>query len=455
MRSRNRRQTRARLVFILIFLGLLLYGGVQIFPYCYAILKGQYYINPRVQTRSDEVYQLELWVKLPSLPNQAPVREKLEQIISSFTAAHPNFQVNTTYLPEVQAMERLQLALEKGTPPDLFFHADSSQTYYGDLQIPLEIYLTKEEKLAWPEGVWKQAIIDKQVYALPVALYPRIMLVNSELWQPTTCSHSDVLANGWTWEQFLQCIAEVKQEKVYGFVPTSVGDAFFAGMLAAWGEPKLLHHDGEPTWSAEQLLQLAEAWLQLSQNPAVPSPPTQMDRDCLALFLNKRAAAIGPVNHHLAKWLWEKSLQVGITPSIWPLPNQTGHSDLRGIYLVAFRQADYKGHRHTKATAQLAHYLAPELALLLQEFAYAVPAQLSLLDRLDLPYTAESLAVYADVAKALPTSYSYGPEPGMAEKHWQHTIAPAWDRFVQGEWTAQEFAEGILLDLARATIAGP
>lgn len=454
-RSRIRRKVWPRRVVVFALIGLLIYGGLQAFPYCYAVLRGQHYINPRVQTRPDETYQLELWVKLPALPDLNPVREKLEGSIKEFTATHPNFQVNITYLPDAQAMERLQLALDKGSPPDLYFHADSSQTYFGDLQVSLELYLTQEDKLAWPEAVWQQAAIEGQIYALPVALFPRVMLVNNDLWQPTTCSQADVMSTGWTWEQFLSCITEVRSDKVYGFTPTSIGDSLFSSMLAAWGEPKLLNNDGSPTWSKDQLLEIADAWSQLSQNPAVPSPPEQMDRDCLTLFLNKRAAAIGPLNHHLAKWLWEKSVQAGISPTFWPLPNQSGHSDLRGVYLAAFRQAEYQGHRHTKAAAELAGYLASELALLMAEFVHAVPAQLPLLSKLNLPYDQESLAVYTDVAKALPVAYSYGPEPGMADKHWEHTVTPAWDRFVRGEWTAHEFAEGVLIDLVRATITGP
>lgn len=455
VRRRTRKKVWSRLLFIVVITGLLVYGGMQVFPYCYAILKGQPYINPRVKTRADETYQLEFWVKMPSLAASSPAREKLEQSIAQFQTTHPNFEINITYLPEEQAMERLLLALEEGSPPDLFFHADSSQTYFGELQIPLEIYVGSQEKHAWPEAVWQQAAVNNRVYSLPVALFPRVLLVNTDLWQPTTCQRSDVIDSGWTWEQFIQCIAEAKTDQVYGFVPTSIGDALLASLLAVGGEPKLLNNDGSPAWSKEQLLELAAAWQQLSESPAVPSPPKSMDRDCLSLFLNKKAASIGPLNHYLAKWLWERSVQAGITPSLWPMPNQKGYSDLRGVYLTAFRQSTYQGHRHSKATAELAYYLAGELALLMHEFTGAVPAQSHLLNNLSLPYTQESLAVYTDLEKALPTSYTYGPEPGMANKHWQHTIAPAWNTFVNGEYSAEEFAEAILTGLVRATMKGP
>lgn len=451
---RRRRRWRGVLL-ILTFVGLLTYLGYQVYPYGYALLKGEPYLNPRVKTRSDETYQLEMWVKLPVLADTGPAREMLERSIAEFTVTRPNFEINITYLPEAQAMERLHLALQTGEPPDLFFHADSSQNYYGELQIPLEIYLGQQERLAWPEPVWQQAVVNNRLYALPIALYPRVMLMNTALWQPTLCSQADVMAAGWNWDQFLQCANEASKDKVHGYVPTSVGDAFLASMLATWGQPAALKHDGSPVWTREQLVSIAEAWTQLNQSKAVPSPPDNMDSDCLSQFLNKKAASIGPLNHHLAKWLWENASKAGITPAFWPMPSQTGKSDLRGIHLVAFRQSAYQGHRHTKATAELALYLASELAGQMHKLTGAVPAQSHLLTDLNLPFSQESLAVYTDLSKVLPVAYAYGPEPGIAAKHWEHTIAPAWTAFVTGQYTADEFAEAVITGLLRATITGP
>ena len=436
-------------------IGLLTYLAVQFFPIGFAMFTGQPWLNPRVKTRADETYILDVWIKLPALVDTMPAREMLEQSIAEFGSLQPNYEVNVTYLPEAKAMEELQIALTNGTPPDLFFHADSSQAYFGELQLPLEIYLTPAARQAWPDAVWQQAAVDRRANALPVALFPRVMLVNMELWQPKTCGPTEVAATGWTWEQFLQCISEVKTDKSVGFVPTSTGEALLASLLATWGQPTAFSNDGTPSWTREQLLMLADAWTKLSHSDAVPTPSSSMDQDCLSLFLNKKTAAIGPLNHHLAKWLWESAVAKGITPALLPMPNQTGNSDLRGIYLSAFRQTEFKGQRHTKATAELAVYLATELAAQMQQLTGAVPAQTHLITAGSFPYAQDSLAVYADLDKALPLAYEYGPEPGMALRHWQHTIAPAWEDYVDGRYTAAEFAEAILTGLARATIAGP
>lgn len=451
---RRRRRWPSLLLFAAI-IGMLTYLAVQFFPYGFAAFTGQPYLNPRVKTKTDETYILDVWVKLPALVDTTPAREMLEHSITEFGSRQPNYEINVSYLPEAKAMEALQIALANGTPPDLFFHADSSQAYFGELQLPLEIYLTPEARQAWPDAVWQQAVVDKRANALPVALFPRVMLVNMELWQPNTCGPTEVAATGWTWEQFLQCINEVRTDRSFGFVPTSTGEALLASLLATWGQPAAFNNDGTPSWTKEYLLTLAEAWNQLSQCEAVPTPSSSMDQDCLSLFLNKKTAAIGPLNHHLAKWIWESAVAKGITPALLPMPNQTGNSDLHGVYLSAFRQTEFKGQRHTKATAELAIYLATELAKQMQQLTGAVPAQTHLITDADFPYAQDSLAVYADLSKALPVAYEYGPEPGMAPKHWGHTIAPAWEDYVNGYYTADEFAEAILTGLARATIAGP
>ncbi len=455
MAKKKYRRPKWRFLVILALIALLAYLGYLAYPYGYTLLKGQPYLNPYAETRENETYQLELWVKLPSIANTMPLREALEQSITEFSATRPNFVVNITYLPASQAMERLELALQAGMPPDLFFHADNSQAYFGELQIPLEIYLSPEVRALWPEAVWRQASVDEKVYALPVAFFPRVMLVNNSLWQPTGCQQTQVAANGWTWEQFLQCISETRGSQVYGYVPTSIGDAFFSCMIAAWEQPAALRYDGSIAWTREQLCSIAEAWEQLSKSQAVPTPASAMDNDCLHLFLSGKAACIGPLNHNLARWLWEQAQDSGIQPALLPMFSHNGNSDLRGIFLAAFRQATYQGQRHTKACAELAIWLTPELAKHMGRFTGAVPAQSHLVANLDLPFDQASSAVYTDLARTLPVAYGYGPAPGLSETHWEHTIAPAWNAFVNKQSSAEQFAEMVLAGLARATIAGP
>jgi len=433
----------------------LVVSAYALYPYLYTVFSGQQYINPRVSLKAHESYELEFWVRLPSIANTRPFQEALEQCIADFTTGRSNIKVNITYLPPAQAGQRLQQALATGTPPDVLFHADSSQAFYGELQVPLSLYLNQQDRTAWPEAVWQQALVNNRVYALPVALFPRVMMVNSSLWQPTNLSLEQVLTSGWNWDQFLAAIAEAKQAQVYGFVPTSIGDALFAAMTTVWGQPAAFDPDGAPLWTEAFLENIAAGWKKLQQSPGVPTPANTMDENCLVLFLQQRAASIGPLNHNLTPWLWQEALKAGIQPAIWPLPNETGHSDFRSVYLAVFRQAEYQGHRHTKAAAEFALWLAPHLAEYMGRFASAIPAQTSLLTSLELPYDPASRQTYTAIDKALSRPYGYGPEPGLAEEHWQHTIAPAWSAYVTGQYTKEQFVQAVLSGLARATMTGP
>lgn len=436
-------------------ISLLVFLCTRFYPYAYALLTNQPYINPKVKTRDDETYRLELWVKLPAITDTALAQEMLETSLANFSDQRPNFEINTTYLSESKAMEKLQIALEQGTPPDLFFHADSSQNFFGELQIQMAAYLQPTERNNWPDPVWQQATVNKQPHALPVALLPRVLMVNTDLWQANGLNLSEIRDAGWDWERFLQTITAAKSDTTYGFIPSSIGDELFAYMLAAWGQPAALAADGTPLWNHEWLLSLAEAWTQLGQSEATPHPSAAMDRDCLQLFLKGEAASIGPLNHHLSRWLWDKAVDNGILPALLPLPSQTGNNDLRGVYLSVFRQADYQGNRHTKAAAELAIFLTSELAEQMQVLVGAVPAQPHLLRPERFPYTNDSLQTYANLNRVLAIAYTYGPQPGESIKHWQHTLAPAWNALVQEEYTPIEFAEAVLTDLARATMFGP
>ena len=288
------------------------------YPYMLSLYRGQQYINPRVSIKPNEAYELELWIKWPTLADTSPLQNALDDYLQAFQAKNPNVKVNITYLSDTKAMQKLGAAIAAGKPPDLFFHADSSQSYFGELQVPLSLYLTPTEKAAWPTAVWQQASIKKEVYGLPVALYPRVLMMNTALWQPSNITREEVLQAGWNWEQFIAAIELATQARVHGFVPASVGRSFAEALAASQGQPIGLHQDGTLLWSTELLHTLAQLWEKISTCKGIAKPSSEMDSNCLNLFLEGKAACIGPLNHYLASWLWDAALQQGIQPALWP-----------------------------------------------------------------------------------------------------------------------------------------
>lgn len=457
--SGSSRYSRRRPNLLLLILALATLAlGYFAFPTVQGWLAGGFRVNPNARIDPEDQYELRFWVVKPTVPDFSPWQEKLTEYISQWTATYPNVQVDIVYVPPEQAVARLAEAITAGSPPDVFFHPASSQAWYGELQLPLQDYLDKDEQASIAPNAWSQAVTGDRLWGLPVAMYPKVMLANTALLQADGFDPAEVSTGGWKWDDFFSAVEQSASNSVFGFVPTNINDTLLRSIAASFGKPAALNAAQEPQWSNEDLLAIAGIWQKLSQLKGVPSPVADMDANCLDLFLSKKAALIGPLNHNLAYWLWLASVKKGITPALLPVPyggEQPLH-DVQTVFLSVFRQEPYQGHSHSRAAAEFAQFLRPNLAELLAVETWAIPASSEPLAALEhLPYDAASQRVYAAIDMAPATPYAYGPEPGMSEEHWSVTVKPAWEKLVSGQYSPAQFAQVVTNSLTAATMTGP
>ncbi len=429
--------------------------GYFAFPIVQGWLAGGFRVNPNARIDPETQYQLNFWVVKPTVPDFSPWQEKLTDVLNQWTATYPNVQVEISYVPGHQADQRLNEALAAGSPPDVFFHPTSAQSWYGDLQLPMQVYLDKDEQATIPPTAWGQSVTAEKLWSLPVAMYPKVMLANTALLQAEGFDPAEVSTSGWKWDKFFSAVKLSASNSVYGFVPTNIDDTLLRSIAASFAKPAALDASLEPQWTNEDLLAMAGIWQKLSEAEGIPS---DMDAGCLDLFLSKKAAMIGPLNHNLAYWLWKSAVQKGITPALLPVPyggEQPVH-DMQAVFLSVFRQEPYQGHAHSRAAAELAQFLRANLAAMLSTETWAIPAITEpLADLGHLPYDAASQRVYAAIELAPTTPYAYGPEPGVSAKHWEVTVKPAWVKLISGQYSPEQFAQAVLNSLSAATMTGP
>lgn len=458
MNRSNGRSSRKRLPWLLVSLCLLLAVALSAPRLLQGLRRDQFHLNPNAKMKEDENYSLACWVERPVSSDAASWQQGLEQILGEFRELYPNVQVEFTHLTADSALERMNSALLAGAPPDLFFSANEPPASLGELQLPLWRFIDKTERLDWPDALWNQlARGDGQVFALPVAAYPRLFLVNSSLLPGGEASVEQIRQNGWSWSDLILAAEGATAGQVKGFVPTSTGEALLRTLAASIGKPSPCDLDGNLVWTREDLRGLAETWLRLDRSSGVPAKGSGMDANCLNLYLTQKAAIVGPVNHRLAAWLWQQSTAKGIEPALVPVPSvgPPGCSDVSVLGICLFRQESYQGDRHTRAAAELAQFLAPKLGVLLSSLTGAVPAGETTLQAACIPFDQASFAVYADLSRTPASAYNYGSSLGVSAAHWQLAIVPAWNKLVEGEYTAEQFADAILNELTMATIAGP
>ncbi len=458
MSRNNGRNGRKRLTWLLVALCLLLAVALSAPRLLQGLRGDQFRLNPNAKMQEDETYSLTFWVERPNLPDTAAWQQGLEQALTEFSLLHPNVQVTLSHLAPDSVNERMNSALAAGTPPDLFFSANTPPAGLGELQLPLARFVDKNERLAWSDALWNQLLsADGQVYSLPVAAYPRVFMVNASLLPEAEPSVEQIRQNGWAWSDLIRLAEGATDGQVKGFVPTSTGEALLQNMAASLGKPSPYDQNGNLVWAREDLVTLAETWLRLEHSGGAATKGSGMDANCLTLYLSEKAAIIGPVNHRLAAWLWQKAADKGIQSSLVPVPSvgATGSADVSVLGLSLLRQEPYQGDRHTRAGAELAQFLAPKLGNLLSNLTGALPATSGGEQAECIPFDQASFAVYANVSRAPASAYNYGPPLGSAETHWQLAISPAWSKLVEADYTAEQFAEAVLNELAMAAIAGP
>lgn len=455
-RSKNGSGGR-KLGWLVILLCLLLTLAVAA-PTLLQSLRGkQFRLNPNARLRDEETYRLTLWVERPSLADPTSWQQGLEQSLAEFHLLYPNIEVTLTQLTPDNVDQRMNDALNTASPPDLFFSANSAPSGLGELQLPLSHFINQTERLAWPNALWQQLQRGDAVYSLPVAAYPQVFLVNRQLLPQSGLTTEQLTQTGWNWSDLITAAERATDDQIKGYVPTSTGAALLRSLAASIGKPAPFDNIGNLIWTREDLLGLADIWLRLSRSNGVPTGGSEMDLGCLNLYLNQKVAIIGPVNHRLAIWLWQAAVGKGIEPmlALPPSVNLEGYSDTRALGISLFRQEPYQGDRHTRAAAELAQFITPKLGELLSELTGALPATEVTEPTQCVPFDQQSFQVYSRVDLAPPSAYSYGPRLGLSESHWQLAIAPCWERLVQGDFTAEQFAEAVLAELAMATVTGP
>lgn len=455
--KRDRPRRKVKWWLLLAIFVLMIAAAWVVSPLVRSLFTDQFRLYPNAKIKADETYDLQLWVERPVLPDTTPWQAGIDQAVSDFHTLYPNINIALTHLTPGEADSRLNDALDKGNPPDVYFSANSSQCDFGDLQLALSRFVDKQERTGWADSLWRQVTTGDTAYSLPVAAYPQVFMINTRLFERTGLDPATLLQTPWSWGDLLAAAEKATIGKVYGYVPTSTGEALLRNLAASLGKPAAFSGDGKLVWTKEDLMSMAQLFEQLRQSKGLPDTGANMDANCLDLFLGQKATIIGPVNHHLADWLWKAAADKGIDARLVPIPSlaSSKYSDVRVVGISLFRQSEYQGSSHTRAAAELAQYLVPKLGALLSSLTGALPATSVAQAAEFLPYDQESFSAYAQISRAPALTYAYGPQVGLSETHWDLGIKDAWEKLVWGNVNAEQFAEAVLAELSQATIAGP
>lgn len=415
-------------------------------------MTNEFRVNPNAKIDSNSTYHLKAWVAKPLIPNNAgSYVADIEEIVAAFTSSMPNITIETYFIPELDIETKLAEALQAGEPPDVYINPLSPQVYFGELQVPYGIYVSKEEAAQWIPSAMAQASSKGKIYGYPTAFFSQVFMANTARVNIAGASIEQPASAGWTWEQFFTVIENSTEAGKPGLVITNNGLPLLRAIAASTGKPAPFDDEMRLNWNESDIAAMADIWTKLTSIQGLPAL-NSVNEDCIGQFLQGKAAIIGPLNPALTRWLWNAAQEEGLGPVLLPIPSASAaaFSDLAACNVVVFRQASYQGHAHTKAAALLAKALGEELGPILSKYLAAIPYEED-----HLPFGAPTGQAYSNISMAPRASYAYGPQPDITESHWVELIQPLWKDYVAGKISASDFPTKLHASLSSLGAATP
>lgn len=413
-------------------------------------LSGEVRVNPNARLDPEQVYSVRAWVSKPLIPTMGDYVQEVEGLVAEFTAANRNISVEISFIPENVLADKVVSAQNAGEPPDLLLNTNSSLVSYGALQVPLGLYLTKEEEALWVPSAIGQSSLGREIAGFPVAFSSRVYMVNPAIFSVDGTRLEEVVQQGWTYEQFLSAVSRSSVRGTPGIAITNSGSPMLQTLAVSLGKPSPVGDLGQLLWGKEDLLQMAGLWRKLadtvgSENVGVPN------EDSLGQFLKGRVAIIGPLNPQLTRWLLTEAQGRQLKPVLLPIPAvKAPVSDLAAINLMLFRQEPYQGHSHTKASALLAKHLAQGLGSILSRHLAVIPYYRGA-NVEPLPFST-GYGAYANVSLAPSVPYTSRFEMSKTQEIWGLALGPLWSDFVAGKLTPEQFAEAAYTSLSNLAL---
>ena len=375
-------------------------------------------VDPNARLDPKETYHVSMWVSVPPIPRSELFVQAIEQLIADFTGHWSNVVVTTTFTPEHLLQDTLREALRQGEPPDVLVNSTCSRADHGLLQVPLSIYLSPEEKERLPPAILAQLSVRGVLTRLPLGYTFRVFAANGALLRAAGIDSERYVRDAWDWDEFFAVVAALNHGGTRGLVLTNAHLPLLRSVAATLGRPTTL----------SELQAMGEVAQRLGASLGTGNA-VQADEDALARFLQGRAGLIGPLNPELTRWLLLTAQKKGLSPLLLPIPflGPSPTVDLAAVSVALFRQATFRGHRHTRAAAELAMHLSRHAGPVFSTYLALLTDGAQVPPHLDL---AAVEAAYANLSLAPAAPYC---------TDWE-TVVPVWLRLLAGELSPREFA---------------
>ncbi|GIP37148.1 hypothetical protein J31TS4_04280 [Paenibacillus sp. J31TS4] len=299
---------------------------------------------------------------------------ELKQSIEEYKKEHPKVTIQYELLSWEEGGKKLDVALNSGNPPDIYFSPVSGQYVASGLALPLDSYMTQEIRDDFYPGILELGQIKGKQYGLPLYVEVHSFGGNRRILEEAGIDWRSIQRSGWTWTEFLAAAKKLTKPLPdgriqYGFVTDGTSNDFLELLTRNAGLPDAVDATGKFVWNDERILKTLRFVRSLLDEGVMPKETVSLNpQKRTELFYNSQAAMLSKAFVYYDVTLKKRNADIDagklkgekIDFVLLPVPHEDrspAKTTTAADGYVAFKQKNDKGEAHAKRTFEVLEYL--------------------------------------------------------------------------------------------------
>jgi multiple sugar transport system substrate-binding protein len=388
--------------------------------------------------------------------------ELIQDIIAKYNETHPNVEVKYEILSWAEGGQKFDIAVNSGNPPDLMYTVAQSKYAKTGLAVPIDEFITEEDKNDFAPFAIDRYKIDGKQYGLPTWISTHCLGGNKRYFEEAGIDYKKIMKEGWTWEEFKQCAKKmtktVDDKTVYGFI-TQKDDEMLRHLLMSNGMGTGLTEDEKFSYDEQGMIETLNFIKSMIDEGIMPKETAGIDSQKMTdMFNNSEAAIFGRVGPYQIRFNnnRNKSIDEGKTEGekqeiiLLPFPHSSKYKNVVygdcGGYMV-FRQKKDKGEDHKKNVVDLLKMVTGTESSIASAKVFTTPARKSGQKKIDgmIQADAENLEFMNLAPSIIQSRPILNPETdNKLSQVKKETIIPLYQAFLAGEIESEEMSKQVM-----------
>lgn len=389
----------------------------------------------------------------------------LKDLIAQYKKDHPNVEVKYEILSWDEGEKKFDIALNAGTPPDIFYTTAQSKYVKTGLALPVDEYITDKDKADFVPFALDRYKIDGKQYGLPTWISTHCLAGERTFFKEAGIDYKKIMEKGWTWEEFEQDIKKIAEQQkaksgknVYGFVTEGKTDEMFRHFMMSNGLGTGLSKDGKFQFTGNGVVETLDFFKKLMDEGLLPKETAGIDTQKAGdIFNDGQAAVMGRVGPYQIRFNNNRNAGIdagkvqGSKRDIMLLPFPYGKGGKNVVYgdcggYMAFRQKQDKGKEHAKNVADLMKLVTSTDASIASASVFTTPARKSGQEAIKGKIKAddENLAFMNNAVNIIQSRPILNPDiDAKYSKVSKEAMIPLFQAFLAGEKKSADVEKGI------------